>query len=133
MIIDASVASHWFVSTEFSAAASEFRWRDDLIGPGFLLVEAANVLYKRSRRGEITFEDCQAGIDTLRLSMSELIADQELLPRAVAIAFNTLTPVYDSLYLALAMDRSEPIVTGDRRLVAVAERLGIEAHRIEPA
>jgi predicted nucleic acid-binding protein len=133
MIIDASVASHWFVNTEFSAAASEFRWRDDLIGPGFLLVEAANVLYKRSRRGEIAFEDCGESVDTLRLSMSELIADHELLPRAIAVAFNTLTPVYDSLYLALALERSDRIVTGDRRLVAVAQRLGIEAHRIEPA
>jgi predicted nucleic acid-binding protein len=133
MIIDASVASHWFVETEFSEAASKFRWQGDLIGPGFLLVETANVLYKRSRRGEINLEDCSDSLNVLRFSMSELISDHELLPRATAIAFDTLTPVYDSLYLALALERSEHIVTGDKRLVAVAQRLGIRAHRIEPA
>ena len=132
MIIDASVASHWFVQTEFSEAANAFRTSDQLIAPGFLLIETANVLYKRSRKGEILAESCIKSIVALRLSLSALISDEDLLPRAMTIALDTLTPIYDCLYIALAIDRNDHIATADRRLAAVAGRLGVETHLIEP-
>jgi predicted nucleic acid-binding protein len=133
MIIDASVASHWFVQTEFSEAANAFRTSDQLIAPGFLLIETANVLYKRSRKGEIPPESCLKSIAALRRSLSALISDEELLPRAMAIALDTLTPIYDCLYISLAIDRNDRIATADRRLAAVAGRLALEAILVEPA
>ena len=132
MIIDASVASHWFVQTEFSEAAGAFRTSDELIAPGFLLIETANVLYKRSRKGEIPAASCLKSIAALRRSLSALISDEELLPRALAIALDTLTPVYDCLYIALAIDRNDRIATADRRLAAVAGRVGIATILVEP-
>ncbi|NGN40080.1 type II toxin-antitoxin system VapC family toxin [Mesorhizobium sp. CGMCC 1.15528] len=132
MIIDASVASHWFVDTEFSKAADPFRALPGLVAPTFLLVETAHVLYKRARAGEIAPEKCGESIELLRDSMSELISDAELLPHALALALKIQHPVYDCLYLALATQRQQPIVTADRRLAALAGTHSIPTELIEP-
>ena len=130
MIIDASVATHWFADTEFSEAADPFRSLSNLIAPGFLLVETANVLYKQSRAGRIDADRCGESVEVLRESMAELVSDLELLPQAINLAIANNHPVYDCLYLALAMDRRVPLVTADRGLARRAEALGITADLI---
>ena len=50
----------------------------------------------------------------------------------MTIALDTLTPVYDCLYISLALDRNDRIATADRRLAAVAGRLGVGTVLIEP-
>ncbi len=125
MIIDASVASHWFADTEFSKAADPFRSSSSLIAPGFLLVETANVLYKQSRAGTIDAGRCRESVEVLRESMAELVPDVQLLPQAIDLAIANNHPVYDCLYLALAMDRHVQLVTADRQLARRAEALGV--------
>ena len=132
MIIDASVTSHWFVDTEFSTAADPFRALPGLIAPTFLLVETANVLCKRARGGELPPERCVECIEILQLSMTELVSDAELLPQALALALRLHLPVYDCLYLALAQERRETLITADRRLGALAGTLNIPTELIEP-
>lgn len=132
MIIDASVASHWFVNTEFSRSAAPYRNRRDLSAPGFLLLETANVLYKRSRRGEIEPGQCADSIDLLRGIIGNWIADELLVRTATGLAVERLHPVYDCLYLALALERREPLATADRRLASLASELSIETELIEP-
>jgi predicted nucleic acid-binding protein len=131
MIIDASVASHWFVNTEFSPAARPLAALPDLTAPSFLLVETANVLYKRSRRGEITAEHCIDGIEALR-DVVTFVLDSDLLAPATRLALEHLTPVYDCLYLALALKQREKLATADRRLATVAARLGVETLLVGP-
>jgi predicted nucleic acid-binding protein len=131
MIIDASVASHWFANTEFSKAAGPFRWLSDLVAPGFLLVETGNVLYKQSRAGNIAPDKCAESIGILRESMLELIPDANLLAKAIELALERRHPVYDCLYLALAIERREPLATADKRLAALARQLNIEVELIE--
>ena len=133
MIIDASVASHWFADTEFSKAADPFRSSSSLIAPGFLLVETANVLYKQSRAGRIAALHCSERIEVLRESMAELVPDAELLPRAINLAIANNHPVYDCLYLALAIERRVQLVTADRRLAGRAEALGIAVDLVTAA
>lgn len=132
MIIDASVASHWFADTEFSRAADPFRWLENLAAPEFLLIETANVLYKRARKGDIAPGKCALSIEILRNSMAELIADASLLAHAIELALKWQHPVYDCLYLALALERHEPLATADKRLAALAQKLNIETQLIGP-
>ncbi len=132
MIVDASVASHWFVDTEFSTAADPFRALPGLIAPTFLLVETANVFCKRARSGELPAESCLESIAILQLSMTELVSDADLLPQALALALRMRHSVYDCLYLALAQERREPLITADRRLAALAGTLNIPTELIEP-
>ena len=133
MIIDASVASHWFADTEFSKAADPFRSSSSLIAPGFLLVETANVLYKQSRAGRIDAGRCGESVAVLSESMAELVPDTQLLPRAIDLAIANNHPVYDCLYLALAMERHVQLVTADRQLARRAEALGIAVDLITAA
>jgi len=132
MIVDASVASHWFVDTEFSAAADPYRALSGLVAPMFLLVETANVLCKQARVGEIPAERCVESIDLLQSSMTELVADVELLPQAMNLALRMRHSIYDCLYLALALERRETLITADRRLAALAGTLNIPTELIEP-
>jgi predicted nucleic acid-binding protein len=133
MIVDASVASHWFVDTEFSSSAAPYRERRDLSAPRFLLLETANVLYKRSRRGDLPSDRCGESILLLRVMVPTWIEDETLVAAAIGIAVERLHPVYDCLYLALALQRREPLVTADRRLAAKARDLAIETELIEPS
>ena len=132
MIIDASVASHWFADTEFSHAANKFRGFSNLIAPTFLLVETANVLYKRARAGEIRSEGCAESIALLKAAMTELVPDFEVLPQAIELALRRQHPVYDCLYLSLAVARGDKLVTADRRLASAAQALSIETELIKP-
>ena len=131
MIIDASVAAHWFADTEFSASASPYRKLDDLIGPGLLLLETANVFYKQSRAGNIQPDLCVHGISDLSMLLAEIIPDQQLLPHAIRLALEWQHPVCDCLYIALALERREPIATADRKLALLAEKTGIGAELIK--
>ena len=132
MIIDASVAVHWFADTEFSVPAGRYRKRADLIGPSFLLIETANVLYKQSRAGKIQPDLCAESISGLGLLLAEIIPDQQLLEHAIRLALEWQHPVYDCLYAALALERREPIATADRKLALLAEKIGVGAELIEP-
>ena len=132
MIVDANIVVHWFAVTEFSPAVVHLRDRSDLAAPGIILVEAANVLYKNSRRGTIDPRHCGRSVRLLEYLLVDLVHDGYLLPLAVDLALAHNHPVYDCLYLALALERRDAFATADRRLIALAQSLGIETTLIEP-
>jgi predicted nucleic acid-binding protein len=132
MIVDTNIAVHWFMATEFSSAAARFRDRADLAAPSFILVEAANTLYKYARRGTIDPRHCSRSVELLEYQLRDIVPNEQLLPEAIRLALANQHPVYDCLYLALALERREPLVTADRRLAAIAGTVGIEAELIEP-
>jgi predicted nucleic acid-binding protein len=133
MILDTNVAVHWFVATEFSSAAGRFRDRNDLAAPSFILVEAANTLYKYARRGSIDPRNCARSVELLEYRLKDVVPNEHLLPEAIRLALANEHPVYDCLYLSLALQRREPLATADKRLAAVAAAIGVEAVLIEPA
>lgn len=133
MIVDTNVAVHWFVATEFSPAAGRFRDRSDLAAPSFILVEAANTLYKYSRKGTIDPRHCARSVLLLEHQLRDIVPNELLLPEAIRLALANQHPVYDCLYLALAIQRREPFATADRRLATIAGTIGIEAELIEPS
>ena len=132
MIVDTNIAVHWFVATELSSAAGRFRDRTDLAAPSLILMEAANILYKYSRRGKIDPRHCARSVLLLEYQLRDVVPNEHLLPEAIRLALANQHPVYDCFYLALALERHEPLLTADRRLAAIAGRVGIEAELIEP-
>jgi predicted nucleic acid-binding protein len=132
MIIDASVAVHWFVETPFSRSASQLRQETNR-SPNLILVETTNSLLKHVRAGSLEKHDVALALKALPVAISELVADAALLPSAIDIAVSQSHKIYDCLYLALALGRREPIATADRRLATIAETLGVAAVLIEPA
>jgi predicted nucleic acid-binding protein len=132
MIVDANVATYWCVETPLSAAARAFAQRADLKAPRILKVETANALLKCVRAGFITSGQLFDSFDIVDDAVAEFVDDSTLLRAAAAIAVSQSHGVYDCLYLALAADRGEPLVTADRRLATIAGRIGIDAELVEP-
>ena len=132
MIVDANVVVHWFYPSEFSSSVSRFRDRRDLIAPAIVLVKSANVLYKNASHGKISPGDCASSVRFLEKVLIEIVPDRSLLPAAIELALSNSHPVYDCLYLALALQRNQPFATADKRLATLANSLSIQTELIKP-
>jgi predicted nucleic acid-binding protein len=126
IVIDASVALKWVLDEPGSEAAIAVH-ADDLIAPVLWLAEAANALWRRVRIGDIAGDEAVARFTALANAPVQSVAIEPHLGRALNIANEIGHPVYDCLYLALALHFETHVVTADRRLAAVADRAGIAA------
>jgi len=133
MIADANIATYWFVETPLSSQAKAFLSRTDLIAPNLVRLEMANALLKFLRAGEISAPQVAKAMNQMERTISEFVDDSVLLPRAIEISISANHKIYDCLYLALAVERREPLATADRRMANLAQKLNIETHLIEPA
>lgn len=133
MIIDANVAVYWAVPGAHVECAATIMMRDDLAAPGIIMAESANALIKHARAGTISRMQVGPMISMIREAIGTLVFDADLVPDALAIAIAHTHKIYDCLYLALAMQRREPLATADRKLAALAQKLSIETELIEPA
>jgi predicted nucleic acid-binding protein len=120
-VIDASVVAKWYLRESGSEAALELLTEPDLIAPQFLKVEFSNVLAKFVRRGSLKADDALAYYADLPATVSFPVDDNTLIEAALRLAMQHQHPVYDCLYVALAIRESAPLFTADRRL---AERFG---------
>ncbi|MCY4397770.1 MAG: type II toxin-antitoxin system VapC family toxin [Gemmatimonadetes bacterium] len=118
--VDASVAVKWFFSED---QRKEARYllapRIERYAPDLLLVECANVIWKKARRREIA--SATPFLDGIA-KLSEVIQIQlgtTLLRDATETALRIGHPVYDSLYIACARLTGSVLVTADRRLAKV--------------
>jgi len=116
-VVDANVVAKWFVPEPLSHEA--VRLLDDeheLASPDLLWPEVGNVVWKKSRAGQITPREASrivAALDTCPLTA---FPSRLVLGGALEIAFGTGRSVYDSVYLALAVALECPLATADERL-----------------
>ena len=124
LTVDASVAAKWYVSeTHSEEARALLGHRLQRYAPDFVLVELANIFWKKARLGEIG--DPQPYFQELtRLQAAVVLTPSgDLIERAAQIATRIDHPVYDCLYIACAEATGSALVTADQRLVnTVAER-----------
>jgi len=131
-IVDASVATAWFVEIGTSRSARPLLSRDPLLAPSLLRVEVANALLKYVRAELLSVSVPLVAVRALGSIVHEWVEDVALLPAAISLAVESRHKVYDCLYLALALERREPIATADRRLAVMARELSINVELIEP-
>lgn len=123
IVVDASVAVKWVIPEVLSDQAGSLRGRADrLLAPDLLLPEAANALWKKLTRREITAREAAQAIDLLMASGLDLRPSGPLLGRALALARRLRHPVYDCIYLALAQAEGTTLITADQRLLARVAR-----------
>lgn len=120
-IVDASVAVKWVIEEEGSEMARRLS-RIPLEAPDLLLVECANILWKKVRLGDLERAEATERLDRLLRAPVRLVASRELLPPALELSLELRHPIYDCLYLALAQRRGVPLVTADERLVSALRR-----------
>ncbi|MEM2841523.1 MAG: type II toxin-antitoxin system VapC family toxin [Candidatus Bathyarchaeia archaeon] len=90
--------------------------------------ETANAILKAYMRGLIGDRDVRAKFTVLKeLSSGNLIVhpEEQLLKTAMEIATRQKITLYDSLYLALSMQKRLSLATLDKQQIKVAEELKI--------
>lgn len=129
LVIDSSVVVKWYVAEHDSVQAIVLfdLWTNDdieLFAPDLLLIEVGNILWKKQRIGAMTSIQAQKTTSTVTALTIPWSDSHELLPQAISIAIKHDRTVYDSIYLALAIQLGCPFVTADDRLAnAVAAHI----------
>lgn len=121
VVVDASVALKWVID-ENGKESADALLDEDLIAPSLWRLEAANALWRLARRGEITPAEATEKLAVLGdapVATSPLAVD---LDAALSLAHQLGHPVYDCLYLALAVRENTYVVTADARFLAAASR-----------
>jgi predicted nucleic acid-binding protein len=124
IVIDASVALKWVLNEPETGAALALR-AEQLIAPALWLAEAANALWRHVRLGEITAEQALARMSELIKAPVASLPIEPHAPRALNLATEIGHPVYDCVYLALALHHDTHVITDDRRFAAAAARSGM--------
>ena len=122
-VVDASVAIKWVVEEAGTPQAIALRRSAKLIAPDLIVAECANVLWKKTQRGELTPREADLAARLLERVDIELAPTRGLLAVATRIALAIAHPAYDCIYVALALARQTRYVTADQRLVDKLARL----------
>ncbi len=120
IIVDASVAVKWVVSEPGSAEAVALLERERLGAPALWLSEAANALWAKAIRGQLTPDEARGQAADLADAPVVSIGLPGLLPVAMRLALDLKHPIYDCFYLSAALQRDTYVVTADRRFVGKA-------------
>jgi predicted nucleic acid-binding protein len=131
IVVDASVALKWVMAEDGSAAAAALRSSGELAAPSIWLTEAANGLWKYVARRELDISEAQQRLIQLRSAPVVTNAIDDDIEAAFRLAAELSHPVYDCLYLALALRKDTYVVTADKRFVALARRRADLAGRIQ--
>ena len=125
-VVDASVATKWYLPESDSAAAEHLlRAEHELIVPDLLFAEVGNALWKRWHKREISPNDVRAALSALEAVPLRIAPARLLVMAGSDLAIKFRWPIYDCLYLALAEKEDCTMITADRRFYsAVAAKDG---------
>jgi len=122
VVVDASVAVKWVLRENGSDAADALLDDDGLIAPAIWLAEAGNALWRRARMAEISVQEAGERLVELQKAPVASLGIGPHLDLALNLAIGLSHPIYDCLYLALALHQDTHVVTADRRFAAAAAR-----------
>ena len=134
-VLDASVAAKWALPAadeqlrpEAFQLLERYTARDiRFFVPDVFWAEIGNVLWKAVRQGRQSHPAAEDALASMLDRDFPTISSIDLLPEALAIALNFSRSVYDSLYIALALQTSSQLVTADERLAkAMAARFPVK-------
>jgi predicted nucleic acid-binding protein len=101
------------------------RGSNKAIAPELLVAEAANVIVRKRKLGELSENESMELLSDMLSVPIRLFPHKPILSRAFEIAWKFKLTVYDSLYLALAEENAAALYTADERLVKVARRMNL--------
>jgi predicted nucleic acid-binding protein len=124
-VLDASVALRPFLQEPGGVEAARLvEAAESVVVPDLFYVECANVLWKRARRQGLTPELVTRVLGQLLKAGLVTVPCAALVEDAAVIALRTGISAYDALYVALAIPRGIPLLTADRRLIALMQTHG---------
>jgi predicted nucleic acid-binding protein len=123
-VLDASAAVRLILGDRAAAAVAEqIREAAMVMAPELMLSEVANTLWKLQRADLLADLDPQQLLADARDLVDRVEPDRHLQAEALALACHHDHPVYDCLYLALARREAATLISVDRSLQQLAERV----------
>jgi predicted nucleic acid-binding protein len=135
VVVDASVAAKWFLPAKGETLIEEaFRLLRQytkgevrLVVPDLFWAELGNLLWRAMRQGRCMKATAESALASLKDRKLPTVSTLALLDLALGIATAFDRTVYDSLYVALALDSKAQLVTADERLAnALAAQLPVK-------
>lgn len=117
-VVDTSVALKWYFPEPGDDKALAL-WDDterELIAPDFILLEFANAVWKRTRRGDLHKEEAIEVFSEFRMAGLLLFPLTEVAASALEVAASLGCSVYDATYIATAAILECPLITADLKL-----------------
>jgi predicted nucleic acid-binding protein len=131
-VVDASVVVKWFVPEVHSDASQRLLiLPHEYVAPDLLFAEAANAIWKKIRREELTLEEGEQLVADIGQIAVETVLCRALVEDAHALANATGRTVYDSMYVALAVRLNTRAITADDRLEAALKKIPAVAGHIQ--
>jgi len=134
-VIDASVAAKWFLPARGETLTDEALELLDryakgevrFVVPDLFWAEFGNILWKATRLGRLTEAAADSAIGAMRDRRLPTVSSKSLLAQAFTLATAFDRTVYDSLYVALAVEGKAQLVTADEKLAnALAAHLPVK-------
>lgn len=123
MILDTNV--FLLHSFEYSEKTERLIADNELFAPTFLRLEVINILRKHHFLNGVSLDIINLYEKQISSLISVFVPDSELLPTAKQLSFKLNHPIYDCLFLALALETSDTFVTLDKKLAVKAASLNI--------
>ena len=118
VVVDASVAAKWFLPEPDAATAVRLLdGRRRLAAPDLIYCEVGNIVWKLRTRDLLSADEASQMVEHFLAMPLEIHDSASLLASALEIAASTKRTVYDSLYLALAIELGATVITADHRWV----------------
>ena len=134
-VLDASIAAKWMLPAKGELLRpAAFRLLDDyeagavgLLVPDIFWAECSNIVWKAVLQQRFSRADAESAMLSLVQRAIPTVSSATLLPEALPVAFNFGRSVYDSLYVALAVQAKKQLITADERLAnALAAHLPVK-------
>jgi predicted nucleic acid-binding protein len=122
MIVDASVATKWFLFEEDTPRANALLdGTHKLLAPALIRIEVFAAITRRFRKGEAPEAEvrqaCRDWSDMISEGIITLLPLEPDAPQAIDLAIQLKHPFQDCLYLALAERLQAPLVTADPKFI----------------
>jgi len=123
-VLDASVAAKWMLPAHNEPRrAQAFQILDgyaaneiSLLVPDIFWAECGNLLWKAVRQRRLSQADAELALNGMLRRNFPTFPSTDLLSEALPLALNYDCPVYDCLYVALAVQSQTQLITADERL-----------------
>jgi predicted nucleic acid-binding protein len=124
-VLDASVGAKWFLPAAGEPLTSEAqdllarftRGQVRFLVPDLFWPELGSVLWKATAHRRITQPHAEKSIALARQLRLVILPGADLIERALALTLASGRSVYDSMYIAAAIEKSVDLVTADEKLV----------------
>ena len=124
--LDTSVGVEVVLKRKSSALFTDFLAKVDLvIAPMILITEATNVFWKYQIFSDYPYDKCEKSIDHIVSLPDEYVNELQFYRESFKLGCMLDHSVHDMIYLVLARRNNATLLTMDQRLVASAEKAGV--------